>query len=367
MRIAILGTRGIPNQYGGFEQFAEKFAISMAGRGHQVFVYSSHNHPYSGSELQQVRLIHCFDPEYRMGTAGQFIYDLNCILDSRKRGFDIILQLGYTSSTVWSWLMPGGSLVVTNMDGLEWKRTKYGRMTRWFLRHAEKWGARYSNYLIADSKAIKDYLWDKYQISSLFVPYGAEVFEAADSGHPVFGRLGIVPGSYDLLIARFEPENNIALALQAYRSNGKRKLVLVGNHEHTRFGKRCSEQYGKCGNIIFAGPIYNSEDLQQLRCHAALYIHGHSVGGTNPSLLEAMGCGVTICAHDNVFNRSTLCANAHYFNTAGDLEQILADDTAADKSCWREENLKKVRECYNWETITDKLEQSFQEWISMSN
>jgi len=125
MRIAIIGTRGIPNHYGGFEQCAEYLAVGLVERGIEVLVYNSHNHPYTESEWNGVQIVHCYDPEYKWGTIGQFLYDLNCIKDLKKRNVDIVLQLGYTSGSVWGWMLPKNAVVTTNMDGLEWKRTKY--------------------------------------------------------------------------------------------------------------------------------------------------------------------------------------------------------------------------------------------------
>ena len=151
MRIAIIGTRGIPNRYGGFEQFTEFIAPMLVERGYELFVYNSSSHPYKGTHWKGVHIIAKPDPEVSLGTVGQFIYDFNCIMDARKRKFDIILQLGYTSSSIWSFCFPRSSCVVTNMDGFEWKRAKYSRMVQWFLRHAEKWAATYSDFLIADS------------------------------------------------------------------------------------------------------------------------------------------------------------------------------------------------------------------------
>src|SRR5690606_5763699 len=113
MKIAILGTRGIPNHYGGFEQFAEFFSVYLAQKGHEVYVYNSHNHPHQEPTFNGVNIIHCNDPEHKMGTFGQFIYDYNCIIDSRKRNFDIILQLGYTSNSIWFFLLPKKSYIVT--------------------------------------------------------------------------------------------------------------------------------------------------------------------------------------------------------------------------------------------------------------
>ena len=119
--------------------------------GHEVFVYNSHNHPNQNNKWNEVNIIHCYDPEFKLGTIGQFIYDLNCTLDSRKRNFDIILQLGYTSSSVWNWLFKPTSKLFTNMDGLEWKRTKFSRPVSLFLKYAEKLAVKHSDVLISDS------------------------------------------------------------------------------------------------------------------------------------------------------------------------------------------------------------------------
>ena len=151
MRVAILGTRGIPNNYGGFEQFAEHLSKGLVELGYEVTVYNTHDHPYLSPYWGKVRLIHKWNPERYTGTLGQFIYDLLCILDSRKRKFDIILQLGYTSSSVWGWLLPSRSVIVTNMDGLEWKRSKYGKNVQRFLKVAEKLAIKTSDFLISDS------------------------------------------------------------------------------------------------------------------------------------------------------------------------------------------------------------------------
>ncbi|HPR57928.1 MAG TPA: DUF1972 domain-containing protein [Bacteroidales bacterium] len=140
MKIGILGSRGIPNHYGGFEQFASALAPELVARGADVWVYTSHNHVYQKPEWKGVKLIHCYDPEIKMGAAGQFIYDFNCILDSRKREFDILLQLGYTSSAVWYWLLPKKTLVITNMDGMEWQRANHLRSrVKMDIKYIETW------------------------------------------------------------------------------------------------------------------------------------------------------------------------------------------------------------------------------------
>jgi len=172
MRIGILGTRGIPNHYSGYEQFAEYFSQYMVRKGHDVSVYSSSLHPYQEKELNGVKLIHRYDPEDKTGTFGQFIYDLNCIRDSRSQNFDLLLVLGYTSSSIWGWLMPKNTVVVSNMDGLEWKRSKYNWAVRQYLKFAEYLAIKTSDYYIADSKGIQSYLTIKYGIFSEYIAYG---------------------------------------------------------------------------------------------------------------------------------------------------------------------------------------------------
>ena len=363
MKIGIIGTRGIPNQYGGFEQCAEYFATILTEKGHDVTVYISHKHPYSSADYKGVKLVRCYDPEHRIGTAGQFIYDFNCIRDSRKKQYDIILQLGYTSSTIWSWLYPKSSLLVTNMDGLEWTRQKYNSATRYFLTLAEKWGVKYSNYLIADSIPIQDYLRQKYNSTSTFVPYGANVFQTNNADEKVLENYGLTALNYDLVIARFEPENNIETILRAYKDMPENALVLIGRYENTAFGRKMHKLYSHCKNIKFAGPEFNIDKLNTLRHFSRLYLHGHSVGGTNPSLLEAMSCQTLICAHDNVFNRHVLGNDALYFQNSNDIINILSNKP--DKKNYQqsiENNCQKIRETYNWNKITDCIEELFIKW-----
>jgi hypothetical protein len=160
LKIAILGTRGVPNNYGGFEHIAGYLSRGLVDKGHDVTVYNSSKHPYQENEWLGVEIVHCFDPEYLIGVPGQFIYDLNCILHARNRKYDIILMLGYTSSSIWKFLYPRKAIIITNMDGLEWQRTKYSKPVRRFLKYAEKLAVQSSRFHIADSPIIKKYLDD---------------------------------------------------------------------------------------------------------------------------------------------------------------------------------------------------------------
>lgn len=356
LKIGILGTRGIPNRYGGFEQCAEHLALGLTQKGHEVCVYNSSHHEYKDSRWNGVRIIHCYDPEHKLGTAGQFIYDLNCINDARKRRFDIVLQLGYTSSSVWYWRWPRRAWNIVNMDGLEWKRSKYSGTVQRFLKLAERLAARHGDVLIADSKGIQEYLQAAYQQPSVFIPYGAEVF--GDPDKHVLQPYGLAPFRYHLLIARMEPENNIEMIIRGYLSAGSGDPLVVIGKTDNRFGTYLKDTYGGRAGVTFAGGIYDPVVVNNLRYYSGLYFHGHSVGGTNPSLLEAMGCNALIAAHDNIFNRSILGEDAFYFREEKEIAALVSG--FGDKfrfARFLQHNQDKIRTRYHWPAIVDAYEQ----------
>lgn len=355
LKIAILGTRGIPNYYGGFEQFAQYLSTGLVEKGHEVWVYNSHSHPHKDSTWNGVNLIHKFDPENRIGTAGQFIYDLNCILDSRKRNFDLILQLGYTSSSIWGPLLPSSSVVVTNMDGLEWKRTKYSKKVRHFLKWAEKLGVRFSDYLISDSLGIQKHLKDKYGFDSEYIPYGSHLFN--NPNEYVLKEYGIKKWTYDMLVARIEPENNIETIINGFHnSNSKRNLLVIGDCSKNHFGRNIFSQFSSDKRIKFLGTIYDINVLNNFRYYSNLYFHGHSVGGTNPSLLEAMGSNALIVAHDNIFNKSILNENAFYFANSNDITHYIENIDKGDEQKKLESNCKAIKTTFGWDSIINSYE-----------
>jgi glycosyltransferase involved in cell wall biosynthesis len=358
MKIGILGTRGIPNHYGGFEQFAEYLSVGLVERGHEVFCYCSKSHPYQQTTFNGVQLIHCWDPEDKIGTAGQFFYDLSCFIDARKRGFDILLQLGYTSSSIWSHFYPSDAVVVTNMDGLEWKRSKYSAKVQRFLKWAEKRAVRTSDFLVSDSIGIQNYLLNEYQAQSTYIPYGAEVFRTPDQEAIV--SLGVEPEGYDMLIARMEPENNIEIILDGVAmANSQVPFLVVGNAGN-RFGQYLQNKFRAVPQIRFLGAIYHMELLNNLRYYSRIYFHGHSVGGTNPSLLEAMASAKLLAAHKNEFNSSILGEEAVYFESAQDVSQILSQSFDLPLiGEFRSRNGVKVDTLYTWPRIIDQYEQLF--------
>lgn len=354
IRIGILGTRGIPNRYGGFEQCAEYLAVGLVNKGHEVWVYNAHNHEYQESAWNGVHIIHKYDPEKKIGTAGQFIYDFNCIIDARKRNFDVLLQLGYTSNSIWYWLWPGKCKNVVNMDGLEWKRSKYSKKIQRYLKHAEGWAAKNADVLVADSIGIQQYLKEQYNKPSHFIAYGSDVFNNPEES--ILKKYELQPYTYNMLIARMEPENNIETIIKGHiESNTEMPLLVIGKTEN-QYGQYLVSEY-KNDSVRFLGGIYDITVINNLRYYSHLYFHGHSVGGTNPSLLEAMGSHALIVANDNLFNRGVLDNDAFYFDDAKQLAAII--NTIREKAVYNsmvENNLKKIRDQYNWPHIVNEYE-----------
>ena len=247
------------------------------------------------------------------------------------------------------------------MDGLEWKRTKYSEKVKKFLRFAESLGVTYSDHLISDSIGIQDYLKEKYKASSTYIAYGATLFENPEAS--VLNDYNLLPYQYDMLIARLEPENSIEIILDGVaKTNCPRPFLVIGNHE-TTYGNYLKNKFCSCSHIQFIGGIYNMGILNNLRYHSNIYFHGHTVGGTNPSLLEAMASNSLICANDNSFNRYILGTDAIYFKNANEVANHLLD-VVYDQEQYQSmlhENRKKITTIYDWELVTDQYANHFLE------
>ena len=375
MKIAFVSTRGIPNNYGGFEQFAEYISVGMAQRGHEVVVYSPKFHPYQEDTYKGVRLKHIYSPETWMGSSvGSFFYDFASLCDAlKKEDFDIIYEAGYTSiipAYIWFNVRKRKRpIFTTNMDGLENKRSKFSPMVRRFLDWEEKMAVKYSHYLIADNMGIHDYYKEKYDKESKFLAYGADIHD--DFNADYLKEFGLQPEEYYILIARLEPENNIVMAIEGYlhsKENGRRPLIVVGK-TNTPHCKELVEKYGNEKNVRFVGGIYDFKKLDSVRHFSKAYFHGHSVGGTNPSLLEAMAAGCFIFAHDNIFNRAVLEENAFYYPSADKVAEYLNRiDTMAEESKiqYTANNIEVIRNEYSWEHLVDEHEKYFQ-WLLEQN
>ena len=376
MKIAFISTRGIPNHYGGFEQFAESVSVRLVQRGHDVTVYSPHYHPYKETTYKGVKVKHVYSPEVWMGSSvGSFFYDYQCLKDALKReDFDIIYDAGYTSVVPaymrFNVRKSRRPVIITNMDGLEYKRAKYNWWVQRFLLREERMAVKYSHYLIADNMVIRDYFLEKYGKESRYVAYGADI---PDGYHEdCLKEYGLTRDDYLLVIARMEPEYNIDMVIEGYRGSGqygKRPLVIVGRLT-TSFARRIVAEYAGDEHVRFVDGIYDTDRLNAIRHFSFAYFHGHSVGGTNPSLLEAMATECFILSHDNVFNKVILGDQALYFRTSDEVTTLLngLEQTAGQyKAAFTRENLEKVRTLYSWDKIVDDYEAFFVEVMKENN
>jgi glycosyltransferase involved in cell wall biosynthesis len=364
MRIAFLGTRGIPNNYGGFEQFAEYLSVGLAQKGHEITVYNPHFHPYKEDQFKGVAIRRIYSPENLFGAAANYIYDFLCLRDALGRNFDIIYEAGYGSVAFSYLLLPiRKSLIVTNMDGLEWKRAKWGGLVKYLTKKAEEVTVKKSHVLISDNPGIQDYYIKNFNRDSYYLPYGASLIEQYEPD--ALNRYNVQPNSFYILIARMEPENNIEMILEGYtRSAASEKLILIGNTTNA-FGKKMMA-YQTDNRICFIGGLYNKEALDTLRHFAKGYFHGHSVGGTNPSLLEAMASESLILAHKNPFNESVLGEAALYFENADEVSQLVNNIQANDPAhaAFKKINKEKIASQYEWNKIIQDHEDLFGQLVT---
>jgi len=359
MRIAIIGTRGIPNNYGGFEQFAEYISTGLADNGHEVTVYNPHFHPYQEDTFGKVAIQKIYCPEAKLGSAGHFIYDYLSLKHAVKSGVDAIYAAGYGTLAPALTIMGRIPILVVNMDGIEWKRSKWNWATSRLMKLFERITVRRAAYIVSDNEGIREYYKTQFNRDSFFIAYGADPVYTFDAS--VLSAYGLQPHGYFLCIARLEPENNIETFLDGYclATGHPEPFVVVGNYS-LKYGQYLREKY-KDRNVLFFGPIYEKHYLDNLRHFAKLYFHGHSVGGTNPSLLEAMATGCFIAAHDNSFNRSVLKDNALFFTDAKEVKTLLENLEPINDSIDMciQSNYNTIRLDYSWKGIVAAHEQLF--------
>jgi glycosyltransferase involved in cell wall biosynthesis len=351
VKIALLGTRGVPARYGGFETFAERLGIGLVERGHDVTVFCERSNEDELSSYKGIQLRYVSVPE--CGPAQTVLFDLKCLWLARK-GFDVVYMLGYGAAPFCLIPQLWNSEVWINPDGLEWARSKWGRFAKAYFKVMEWLAVRIPDRLIADAEAIRKSLAERHGHlpACSVIPYGCDIVD--DAPNPTVLELwNLKPQDYYLVLCRLEPENHVMEIVRAFeRSGSQRKLVIVGNHlisnDYLNALRTINDP-----RIFFVGTVYDQHQVSALRWHAYGYLHGHCVGGTNPSLLEAMGCGNLVFAHDNPFNRETLADSGIYFESIDDLtariEWAEHSDSALD--VLRRGARRRARLNYSWEGI----------------
>lgn len=357
--LLILGTRGIPAAHGGFETFAEKLALFLAGRGWRVGVYCQEEVPavtrrFRSETWRGIELIHT--QVASSGPRATLEFDWHCVRDAARRQA-VSLVLGYNGAVFLPYLRLAGRKILTNMDGIEWRRPKWSLPVRgWFW--ANEWIAAWSsNRLVADHPVIGDHLATRRPRSATAViPYGGEPVESAPE--VPLAALGLDSGRYLVSIARIEPDNSILSLVESFsRKSRGRKLVVLGTFsEANAYHRQVKSAAGP--EVIMPGAIYDAEIVQALRFHARGYMHGHTVGGTNPSLVEALWAGNPVIAHDNPYNRWTAGAAGLFFNDDSSceaaIESLLGDDALAARL--KAAALARAQKAFTWQTVLEAYE-----------
>ena len=354
MRIALLGSRGYPSTYGGFETFIRELVPRALEADHEVLVYCREGP--SGEREWSVGGARCVRTrgidDYRLSTLS---YGLTSSWDVRGRDVDAALVLN-PANGFWLPLIRGAGVpTVLNVDGVEWERRKWSRLGRTVFKAGAARSARHASCLVADSRAIAA-IWERrFGVRPRYIPYGAEVYE--DDADDELAALGVRPGEYTLTVARIVPENNVSMVLEALGLLGERERaphVIVGSGSGSRLEREIRAAVADRSDVLHLGHVSNQRLLAQLFRHCRVYVHGHSVGGTNPALLQALGAGAPVLAYDCVFNREVIGGETDvYFADAGELCEQLRTLFASPS---RRDELaahgpERVRSAYRWSDV----------------
>lgn len=360
----ILGIRGVPAQHGGFETFAEKLSLYLVEKGWRVTVYCQEDGEGSihESEWKGVSRIHI--PVLRSGAAGTVIFDWKATRHALgQKG--LFLTLGYNTACFNLMQRLKGQTNVINMDGIEWHRDKWGGIAKaWFWMN-ERAGCWIGNHLIADHPKIKEHLATRVNERKLtMIPYGAD--EVVDADASLLLSYGVEPERFSVIIARPEPENSFLEMVRAFSQVRRdHKLVVLGNFQPQNNPYHRQVLAAASDEVIFPGAIYDAPVVQALRCYSRFYMHGHRVGGTNPSLVEAMGAGCAVIAHDNPFNHWVVGEGAAYFtdeeSCSALFDSLLEDEQARVRM--KTASRQRFQQQFTWPKVLAEYEALLTHWL----
>lgn len=359
MKIAMIGTRGIPARYGGAETFAEELATRLAARGHSITVYCWHGiDPSVAREYKGVRLVYV--PGIRSKALGSLSYGFSGLVHASLGEYDClhVFNVGNAPVCVLPRLLRKKIVMMT--DGLDWQRRKWGPVVRRALQFGEYVATKVATELVADARAMQRYYLARYGASSVYIPYGAHVDVSREP--ELLNEFGLEPRGYFFVVTRLEPENNTDLTIKAFeRMETDRKLVIVGGANYrSPFVKELRET--RDPRIRFIPPLYDRRRLRELFCNAYAYVHGNEVGGTNPALLQAMGYGCAVLAVNVVFNADVLADAGILFEKSVDdlcrkMEHVASRPELVAEL--RQRAVRRIRDAYTWEGMADQYERLF--------
>ena len=364
LSIAMVGTRGVPARYGGFETAIEEIGQRLVARGHTVRVYcrraeaeGTDGETLGGSRTTYLGMDLVTLPALRRRSLETLSHTALSTLHLLRHRTDVAIVFNAANSPLLPMLRAARIPVATHVDGLEWKRAKWGPAGQRYYRLAEALAVRWSDALIADARGISSYYRNEFGVATSLIAYGAPILDSPGREH--LAQHGLESGEFHVVVAWFEPENHVHAIVDGYvRSSATKPLVVVGGAPYAdEYTARVREFAGADPRVRFLGGVWNQDELDQLYAHALTYLHGHSVGGTNPSLLRAIGAGTATIAFDVNFNREVLGDDGRFFARAEDLPGLLAEaegDEAATTA--RGARLQDRARDYSWDEVAEHYE-----------
>jgi len=355
-KIAVIGTVGVPANYGGFEMLVENLLTYKQNPElkYQVYcsknAYSEHPNEYKGARLIYLPL--------KANGAQALFYDSLSLLHACFTA-DMILVLGCSCPIYPLVKIFCHKRLVVNVDGIETARDKWSGFAKRVLAFCTKGAVRAADIRVSDNSAIRDYLHEKYTSDSVVIEYGGDNAFSVRDDERLKNHYGLRRGKYAFKVARIEPENNIEMVLKAFTRMPEMPLVLVGNWNRSTYGIDLRTRFANSSNLMLLDPIYDTYELNLLRSNCRLYIHGHSAGGTNPSLVEAMSLALPIFAFDVKYNRATTEGKAYYFDSANTLYDQVQSASDAHLEHVASDMREIARRRYCWTTICKKYEHLF--------
>lgn len=355
-KVSIIGTAGIPAKYGGFETLTEYLTIQLASKFELSVFCSSKSYTerpkfYNGAQLKYI-------PLHANGIQS-IPYDIFSIF--RALFFaDTLLVLGVSGCVVLPLVrLFSNKRIVVNIDGLEWKREKWGGLAKWFLKLSEKIAVKNADVIVTDNKVIQDYVLLEYNTKTQLITYGGDHVQREKISAELISSFSFLNEKYCFKVCRIEPENNVEMILDAFSTLPNQIIVIIGNWNNSAYGQRLKDNYSNFSNIFLMNPIYNQQTLNQIRSNCYIYIHGHSAGGTNPSLVEAMYLELPIFALGVKYNRETTEHQAMYFENKIELKNLLLS-TNKQALTKNRITMKKIADRrYTWVEISKKYRDLF--------
>jgi glycosyltransferase involved in cell wall biosynthesis len=351
MRIALIGTRGVPAHYGGFETAVDEIGRRLVRRGHEVVVYCRYGQDVV-PQYEGMRLVHL--PAVRKNSLETLSHTALSMVHAWFANIDAAIVFNAANAPLLPLLKAARISAAVHVDGLEWRRAKWGPVGSRYYQVAERLAVRWADALIADAWAIRQYYLDRYGADAVFLPYGAPELRAPDADR--LTDLGVEPGAFHLLVARFEPENHVDTIIDGFvSSNARLPLIVVGRAAYSHaYDAQIRVAAGNDPRVHLVGAIWDDDLLNQLYGNCLTYLHGHSVGGTNPSLLRALGAGAGIISYDVAFNREVAAEDGVYFATEAQLAAAV-EGAEAHPDLTRQRGLagrERAVGLYDWDEVS---------------